>query len=170
MASLYCRANPDGLPRLQYISMVMTDSSMTDSNKSLEMNALALKYLQDDQLTELAQFTVHKQRDSRHTETSLLRQVSLHIILNHSVKKTPTYVCQQVLQCFCCFARSGTAPESELGWPLIQTFYYFYLTRDGESVSGQFYPMSTDTSVCQNPSRKLLIMMFFCHTYILPRF
>ena len=45
------------------------------------MNALALKYLQDDQLTELAQFTVHKQRDNRHTETSLLRQVSLYVKL-----------------------------------------------------------------------------------------
>lgn len=56
--------------------MVMTDSSMADSNKSLEMNALALKYLHDDQLTELAQLTVHnKTRDIRHTETSLLRQV-----------------------------------------------------------------------------------------------
>ena len=81
IAYRYCRANADGLPRLQYISMVMTDSSMADSNKSLEMNALALKYLQDDQLTELAQFTVHKQRDNRHTETSLLRQVSLYVKL-----------------------------------------------------------------------------------------
>ena len=142
MAYPYCRANPDGLPRLQYISMVMTDSSMTDSNKSLEMNALALKYLQDDQLTELAQFTVHKQRDNRHTETSLLRQVSLHVKLNHSVKKTPTHVCHQVLQYLCRIARSGRAPESELGWLLFPMFTIFTLPGAESLSQSNFTPGS----------------------------
>ena len=64
------------LPRLQYVSMVMTDTTLTDANKSLELNALALKYLQDEQLTELAQLTVHKSRRStKPGEGSLLRQV-----------------------------------------------------------------------------------------------
>ncbi|KAF6032137.1 hypothetical protein EB796_009532 [Bugula neritina] len=60
-------------PRVQYISMMMTDSMVSDSNRSMELNALALKYLQDDQLTELAQLTIH--RRTKRNETDLLRQV-----------------------------------------------------------------------------------------------
>lgn len=64
-----------GIPHLQYISMVMTDPSLSDANKSLELNALALKYLPDEQLTELAQLTVHRQ--VRKSEASLLRRVCM---------------------------------------------------------------------------------------------
>lgn len=53
--------------------MMMTDSMVSDSNRSMELNALALKYLQDDQLTELAQLTIH--RRTKRNETDLLRQV-----------------------------------------------------------------------------------------------
>ena len=72
------------LPRLQYVSMVMTDTTLTDANKSLELNALALKYLQDEQLTELAQLTVHKSRRStKPGEGSLLRQVGAFTLTQH---------------------------------------------------------------------------------------
>lgn len=66
-----------GLPKLQYLSMMMSDSLVSESNKSLELNALALKYLQDEQLTELAQFTIHNNRQSKPGQASLLHQVNI---------------------------------------------------------------------------------------------
>lgn len=57
--------------------MMLSDSVLSDANKSIELNALALKYLKDDQLTELAQLTVHKRITHQKTgENSLLRRVS----------------------------------------------------------------------------------------------
>ncbi|XP_067944555.1 SCL-interrupting locus protein homolog [Watersipora subatra] len=76
------------LPRLQYLSMVMTDSTL-DSNKSLELNALALKYLHNDQLTELAHLTVHRgDKPSVTKDGSLLRKVLMMPSRSSSSKST----------------------------------------------------------------------------------
>jgi len=63
------------IPRLQYISMRLSDSVLSESDRSLELNALALKYLKDEQLTELAQFTVQSKATDGKGHSSLLRQV-----------------------------------------------------------------------------------------------
>ena len=62
----YYMNEPAFLPKIQYISMLM-DEGGSENNLSLEANALAMKYLKDEQLTKLAkgitQATKHQQQN-----------------------------------------------------------------------------------------------------------
>lgn len=82
--------------------MMMSDSVLTESNRSIELNALALKYLQDDQLTELAQFTVHKTKQEKQGQASLLRQVSLRITFRNYSLATLWCISSRIHFNICC--------------------------------------------------------------------